>query len=78
MKHPKSQIDDIEIVGLQHCKSENLVHFYIKNKTHLADAMPLRDESFYTSNYWDEQIADYPQLFKDKSAIKFVLLKNEQ
>ncbi len=78
MNHPESQIDDIQIVGLQHCKSENLVHFYIKNKTHLADAMPLRDESFYQSHYWDEQIADYAQLFKEKCAIKFVLLKHEQ
>ena len=30
MNHPESKIDDIQIVGLQHCKSENLVHFYIE------------------------------------------------
>ncbi|MBD2850152.1 GNAT family N-acetyltransferase, partial [Acinetobacter baumannii] len=74
MTHPRIEIEKIQVISLYDCSSKALLDFYIKNKKHLANSMPLRENSFYTEEYWEQQIVSYIELFKEKKAIKFVLV----
>ncbi|MFH4202162.1 hypothetical protein WAJ61_22460, partial [Acinetobacter baumannii] len=64
MTHPRIEIEKIQVISLYDCSSKALLDFYIKNKKHLANSMPLRENSFYTEEYWEQQIVSYIELFK--------------
>jgi ribosomal-protein-alanine N-acetyltransferase len=73
MKHPRTQIENIHILSLYNCNPKDLIDYFKKNKRHLAETMPLRDENFYTADYWNKQITQYVASYKDGKSLCFIL-----
>ena len=42
----------IEAMGKQHAAS--LLQYHLENRCHLAPWSPMRDEQFYTLEYWED------------------------
>ena len=78
MNHPESSVENINIVGLHSCNAASLILFYKNNKVHLEDSMPIRDLSFYTDDYWNEQISQYSKVFEKGSSLRFILMDEDK
>ena len=52
--------------------------YYLKNKAYLSNWEPVRDNSFYEINTWQELLNEGLQLFYTGSAIKLAVLNHSQ
>ena len=55
-----------------------VVSYFLRNKLHLADSMPLRDAHFYTESFWLEQITRYRGSRDRGSEIRWFLRDGHQ
>ncbi|WP_253824951.1 hypothetical protein [Vibrio chagasii] len=65
----------IEAMGKQHAAA--LLQYHLENRCHLAPWSPVRDEQFYTFEYWEDFCDASEALFESGKEIKFVAIDKE-
>ncbi|EGU40957.1 GNAT family N-acetyltransferase [Vibrio splendidus] len=65
----------IEAMGKQHAAV--LLQYHLENRCHLAPWSPMRDEQFYTLEYWEDFCHASEALFESGKEIKFVAIDKE-
>lgn len=72
--HPKYQVFQYALCGINESHPIQIANFYSDNKLHLANSMPIRPAEFYEESYWSKSIRNYHSEFQVFTAFRLVVL----
>lgn len=70
--------ENIALAVFSDISVDAVADYFLRNKRHLAESMPVREPRFYTAGFWAEQQARYAACAAAGSALQLFLLHAER
>lgn len=75
---PQRHADGVVLCDLAGVDPAAVADYHVRNRTHLADAMPLRPTAFYTAEGWRQLCIAYRSAVPGERELQLVLLTGQQ